>query len=238
MPRRRPPRKGQPGYLRDGDPDDEGNPTAMTRAGAVTKAPSACIFPEPAWIRRRRRVRAACRSRCPRRTNDGLEAAGVLASPLRLEHSSDESGHVTSRLREWKRRDWGTGGEDFGWWCTEEPEAFVGGEPLYRSARDEIVELSRRADLRPNGPTAGADRVGAAGASRREALRSRPRTAKRNYSSSSSSNSTPYLAASSAYSSSPDDSVVMDPTSSRPPRPRSNAPGPDCLSFLASSKRR
>lgn len=61
--------------------------------------------------------------------------------PLRLEHSEDESGHVTSRLREWKRRDWGDGGESFGWWCTEEPDAFVGAEPLYVSACDEISEL-------------------------------------------------------------------------------------------------
>jgi len=61
--------------------------------------------------------------------------------PLRLEHSTDESGHVTSRLREWKRRDWGDGGKDFGWWCTEEPDAFVGREPLYASAREDIVEM-------------------------------------------------------------------------------------------------
>jgi hypothetical protein len=61
--------------------------------------------------------------------------------PLRLEHSEDESGHVTSRLREWKRRDWGDGGQEFGWWCTEEPDAFVGAEPLYISAKDDIVEL-------------------------------------------------------------------------------------------------
>lgn len=61
--------------------------------------------------------------------------------PLRLEHSDDESGHVTSRLREWKRRDWGEGGQDFAWWCTEEPEAFVGSQSLYRSARDDIIEL-------------------------------------------------------------------------------------------------
>ena len=56
--------------------------------------------------------------------------------PLRLEHSSDESGHVTSRLREWKRRDWGEGGDDFAWWCTEEATAFVGSEPLYLSRDD------------------------------------------------------------------------------------------------------
>ncbi len=61
--------------------------------------------------------------------------------PIRLEHSTDENGHVTSRLREWKRRDWGEGGDDFHWWCTEAAEAFVGTDPVYVSSRDEIVEL-------------------------------------------------------------------------------------------------
>jgi hypothetical protein len=61
--------------------------------------------------------------------------------PIRLEHSTDENGHVTSRLRDWKRRDWGDGGADFHWWCTEAPEAYVGRLPVYVSARDEIVEL-------------------------------------------------------------------------------------------------
>lgn len=61
--------------------------------------------------------------------------------PIRLEHLTDDHGHVVSRMREWKRRDWGSGGADFAWWCTEAPEAFTGSEPLYLSARDEIVEL-------------------------------------------------------------------------------------------------
>lgn len=61
--------------------------------------------------------------------------------PIRLEHSTDDNGHVTSRLREWKRRDWGEGGDDFHWWCTEAPEAFSGAEAVYVSSRDEIVEL-------------------------------------------------------------------------------------------------
>lgn len=61
--------------------------------------------------------------------------------PIRLEHTTDDHGHVTSRLREWKRRDWGPGGDDFHWWCTEAPEAFRASEPVYVSARDEIVEL-------------------------------------------------------------------------------------------------
>ena len=61
--------------------------------------------------------------------------------PIRLEHSTDEHGHVTTRLRDWKRRDWGDGGADFHWWCTEAPEAFNGADPVYISARDEIIEL-------------------------------------------------------------------------------------------------
>ena len=61
--------------------------------------------------------------------------------PIRLEHSTDDNGHVTSRLREWKRRDWGEGGDDFHWWCTEAPEAFDNAAPVYVTSRDEIVEL-------------------------------------------------------------------------------------------------
>ena len=76
--------------------------------------------------------------------------------PLRLEHSTDENGHVTSRLREWKRRDWGEGGAEFHWWCTESPEAFVGDRPVYQESRDEIVELVGQGDLRHAGRAAGA----------------------------------------------------------------------------------
>lgn len=61
--------------------------------------------------------------------------------PLRLSHAVDDVEHTTWTLREWKRRDWGEGGVDFHWWCTEEPDAFVGDDPVYLSARDEIVAL-------------------------------------------------------------------------------------------------
>ncbi len=61
--------------------------------------------------------------------------------PIRMEDSVDDVGHVTTRIREWKRRDWGDGGEDFGWWCTDTDDAFVGTEPLYVSARDDLVAL-------------------------------------------------------------------------------------------------
>ncbi|MBV1893835.1 MAG: hypothetical protein KUG57_07290 [Ilumatobacteraceae bacterium] len=124
------------GFLSKGDPDDEGNSTTVTRL-----VDDACIFLN--------------RPGFSGGTGCALHIAAVEAGerpldwkphvcwqvPIRLEHSTDESGHVTSRLREWKRRDWGEGGTEFGWWCTEEPEAFVGAEPLYLSARDEIIEL-------------------------------------------------------------------------------------------------
>ncbi len=61
--------------------------------------------------------------------------------PLRLESTTDEHGYVTSTLREWKRRDWGDGGAEFHWWCTESGDAFVGAVPVYEYLRDEIVEM-------------------------------------------------------------------------------------------------
>jgi hypothetical protein len=61
--------------------------------------------------------------------------------PLRLVEESDDHGHVTSTLREWKRRDWGEGGDEFDWWCTEDDLAFVGRKPVYEALRDEIVAL-------------------------------------------------------------------------------------------------
>jgi hypothetical protein len=48
---------------------------------------------------------------------------------------------VVSTIREWKRRDWGEGGDDFHWWCTESADAFVGKDPTYVFFEDELTEL-------------------------------------------------------------------------------------------------
>jgi hypothetical protein len=61
--------------------------------------------------------------------------------PLRLHEETDQHGYVTSTLREWKRRDWGEGGDEFHWWCTESEDAFVGVNPVYDYLRDEITEM-------------------------------------------------------------------------------------------------
>jgi hypothetical protein len=64
--------------------------------------------------------------------------------PLRRVDETDANGHVTSTVREWKRRDWGEGGAEFHWWCTESHEAFVAAEPVYLTMADEIRELVGR----------------------------------------------------------------------------------------------
>jgi hypothetical protein len=61
--------------------------------------------------------------------------------PLRLDTHVDDNGYLTYTLREWKRRDWGEGGAEFHWWCTESGEAFVDHRPVCETARDEIIEM-------------------------------------------------------------------------------------------------
>jgi len=62
--------------------------------------------------------------------------------PLRREDLQADDGHITSVVRQWDRRDWGGGGEDFHWWCTESPDAFVGERPVYQELHDELAALA------------------------------------------------------------------------------------------------
>src|SRR5207253_36609 len=64
--------------------------------------------------------------------------------PLRRDEEEHDDGHVTSTIRQWDRRHWGAGGDDFHWWCTEAPEAFGEAEPVYRTLRDELIAMSNR----------------------------------------------------------------------------------------------
>ena len=58
--------------------------------------------------------------------------------PLRRVDDPQPDGTVISRLSEFGRDGWGEGGDDFGWWCTEAPEAFVNARPVYRSLEPEL----------------------------------------------------------------------------------------------------
>ncbi len=61
--------------------------------------------------------------------------------PLRRVDETADNGWVTSTINEWKRRDWGEGGDDFHWWCTDGPEAFGGTRPVYEELGAELQHL-------------------------------------------------------------------------------------------------
>lgn len=61
--------------------------------------------------------------------------------PVRLEEHQDDNGHTTKTLRAWLRRDWGDGGADLGWWCTESDGAYEGHEPVYQALATELTAL-------------------------------------------------------------------------------------------------
>jgi hypothetical protein len=53
----------------------------------------------------------------------------------------DETSYLEVTITEYDRRGWGPGGHDLDWYCSGNPEAHVGREPVYRSCRDELLEL-------------------------------------------------------------------------------------------------
>src|SRR5665213_309592 len=61
--------------------------------------------------------------------------------PLRRHDHVDDNGHVTSVISQWDRSDWGEGGEEFAWWCTESPEAFVGKAQAHEELSSELVAM-------------------------------------------------------------------------------------------------
>lgn len=63
--------------------------------------------------------------------------------PLRRYDEADEdTGRVTSTVTEWTREHWGGGGEEFAWWCTEAPEAFVGHQAVYKELAPELIGIA------------------------------------------------------------------------------------------------
>lgn len=55
------------------------------------------------------------------------------------EETANDGGTLeTHTIEAYERGQWGEGGADFGWWCTEAPEAFVGDRPVYRSMEQEL----------------------------------------------------------------------------------------------------
>lgn len=61
--------------------------------------------------------------------------------PFRLEEFTDASGTRTVVVRAWRRSDWGAGGSEFGWFCTDSLTPATMGNETYARHLDELVEL-------------------------------------------------------------------------------------------------
>ena len=53
----------------------------------------------------------------------------------------DESSYLEVTITEYDSRGWGPGGHDLDWYCSGNPAAHVGGEPVYRNNSGELREL-------------------------------------------------------------------------------------------------
>lgn len=53
----------------------------------------------------------------------------------------DETSYLEVTITEYDRRGWGPGGHDLDWYCSGNPAAHVGKEPVYRSNSAELTEL-------------------------------------------------------------------------------------------------
>ncbi len=83
--------------------------------------------------------------------------------PLHRDDDTREDGYVISTISQWDRGNWGDGGYEFHWWCTEAQEAFTAKKPVYVGMRDELIAmvgpkvytmLSAYLDKRRRGPSA------------------------------------------------------------------------------------
>lgn len=61
--------------------------------------------------------------------------------PIRFDVHTDDYAQDTVFVRAWERRDWGPGGDDFHWWCIEEPAAYTNKLPVYQTSKDELILL-------------------------------------------------------------------------------------------------
>jgi hypothetical protein len=118
--------------------DDEGEPYTRIVDGA-------CIFLNRAgWPAG---VGCALHLLAERRGEHPMTYKPVVCWQLPLHRSiSEEVGNdgetlETHTIAPFERGTWGEGGADFHWWCTEDPAAFTGSQPVYRTMEAELREM-------------------------------------------------------------------------------------------------
>jgi hypothetical protein len=53
----------------------------------------------------------------------------------------DGTSYLEITITEFDRRGWGAGGHDLDWYCSADPQAHIGKEPVFRSNRGELIAL-------------------------------------------------------------------------------------------------
>jgi len=64
-----------------------------------------------------------------------------LRRTYRTVERPDETSHLEITIAEYDRRGWGPGGHDLDWYCSGNPAAHVGREPVFRGSHAELREL-------------------------------------------------------------------------------------------------
>jgi len=62
--------------------------------------------------------------------------------PIRVEWEMQPDGIENATVRGWTRRDWGEEGTTMAWCCTEEAEAYTGGEAVVDSLAAELAAIA------------------------------------------------------------------------------------------------
>lgn len=90
----------------------------------------------------------------------------------------DGTDYLEITIAEYDRRGWGEGGHDLDWYCTGNPAAHVGSEPVYRACADELTELIGAPAYAELVRHCDAVRAAAAGPAHRRSLPLHPATVK------------------------------------------------------------
>ncbi len=124
----------------------EGSWTQLDEGQRKTRVvDGACIFLNrpgfPAGAGCALHLRALREGRRPLETKPEVCWQLPIRRAYRAVERPDGTGYLEVTITEYDRRAWGPGGHDLDWYCSASPRAHVGSEPVYRSCRDELVEL-------------------------------------------------------------------------------------------------
>ncbi len=117
--------------------------TRVTRSGELMTrlVDDACIFLNRPDFARGPGCALHLLARDEGRSYVGVKPDVCWQLPLHREDHVTDSGHVVTHVGPWLRRHWGSGGDDFHWWCTQSPDAYVGTRRVADEMADELTAM-------------------------------------------------------------------------------------------------